>query len=225
MPRIARIVAPGYPHHVTQRGNNRAIVFFDDQDKQTYLQLLSKYCQTFALHIWAYCLMDNHIHLLVVPEKEDSLARGIGLTNQVYTQYLNRKLNQTGHIWQNRFFSCIVENDEYLWSVARYIERNPVKAGIVEYAEEYLWSSASAHLTSAPDDLLQQPSWLNVMDEARYAEFIQQIDEEADNKLRSATRTGRPLGTDVFIDNMESQLDTILRPRKPGRPRKSRECP
>ena len=108
MPRIARIVAPGYPHHITQRGNNRAVVFFDDQDRRTYLQLLAKYSKLFALQIWAYCLMDNHVHLLAVPEKENALARGIGLTNQVYTQYLNRKRNQSGRIWQNRFFSCLV---------------------------------------------------------------------------------------------------------------------
>ncbi len=91
MPRIARIIAPGYPHHVTQRGNNRSLVFFDDEDRQTYLDILANYAQKHSLQIWAYCLMDNHIHLLVVPGAEGSLARGIGLTNQVYTQYLNRK--------------------------------------------------------------------------------------------------------------------------------------
>jgi putative transposase len=225
MPRIARIVAPGYPHHVTQRGNNRATVFFDDQDRQTYLDLLAKYSKAFALQIWAYCLMDNHVHLLVVPEKEKSLARGIGLTNQVYTQYLNRKSSQSGRIWQNRFFSCLVESDEYLWTVARYIERNPVKIGLVENVEEYRWSSARAHLTTASDDLLHQPSWLEETDKGKYAEFVLDSDEEAENTLRSVTRTGRPFGSETFIDNMEFQLNAILRPRKPGRPRKTGECP
>jgi len=225
MPRIARIVAPGYPHHVTQRGNNRSIVFFDDEDRQTYLQLLDKYSKAFHLHIWAYCLMDNHVHLLVVPEKENALARGIGLTNQVYTQYLNRKLNQSGRIWQNRFFSCIVENDEYLWIVARCIERNPVKIGLVDYAEDYRWSSAKAHLKLAQDNLLQEPSWLDATDRSRYAEFILNSDEDAEAKLRSATRTGRPFGSESFIDNMEYQLNATLRPRKPGRPRKTGKCP
>ena len=105
MPGIERIVARGYPHHVTQRWNNRATIFFDDQDRQAYLGLLTKCSKAFALQIWAYCLMDNHVHLLAVPEKEQSLARGIGLINQVYTQYLNRKLVQSGRIWQNCFFS------------------------------------------------------------------------------------------------------------------------
>ena len=169
--------------------------------------------------------MDNHVHLLVVPEKENALARGIGLTNQVYTQYLNRKLNQSGRIWQNRFFSCIVENDEYLWIVARCIERNPVKIGLVDYAEDYPWSSAKAHLKQAQDDLLQEPSWLDEADRSRYAEFILNSDEEAENKLRSATRTGRPFGSESFIDNMEYRLNATLRPRKPGRPRKTGKCP
>ena len=99
MPRIARIIAPRYPHHVTQRGNNRMTVFFDDEDRQTYLELLSLYAQKNSLKIWAYCLMDNHIHLLAVPENKSSLAKGVGLTNQVYTQYLNRKRGQSGRIW------------------------------------------------------------------------------------------------------------------------------
>ena len=117
MPRIARIIAVNYPHHITQRGNNRSTVFFDDEDRQTYLKLLAGYAQKHQFQILAYCLMDNHIHLLAVPETETALARGIGMTNQVYTQYLNRKLKQSGRIWQNRFFSCVVENDQYLCDI------------------------------------------------------------------------------------------------------------
>jgi putative transposase len=225
MPRIARIVAPGYPHHVTQRGNNRTTVFFDDQDRKTYLELLGKYSKSFAMQIWAYCLMPNHVHLLVVPEKENSLARGIGLTNQVYTQYLNRKLKQSGRIWQNRFFSCIVEREEYLWAVARYIEQNPVKADMVKQAEDYRWSSARAHLTPASDALLHQPSWLDETDKSAYAEFLLQRDDKTESDLRRATRTGRPFGSEVFIDAMELKLNARLKARKPGRPRKTGKCP
>ncbi len=154
MPRIARIIAPGYPHHITQRGNNRATVFFDDEDRRTYLKLLSAYAHKHSLQIWAYCLMDNHIHLLAVPETETALARGIGLTNQVYTQYLNRKLTQSGRVWQNRFFSCVVGSEQYLWAVARYIERNPLKVGLAERVDDYQWSSAKAHLTETNDAVL-----------------------------------------------------------------------
>lgn len=220
MPRIARIIAPGYPHHVTQRGNNRSVVFFDDEDRQTYLDLLAKYSKQHSLQIWAYCLMDNHIHLIAVPEKEDSLARGVGLTNQVYTQYLNRKLSQSGRIWQNRFFSCIVEDDEYLWTVARYIENNPLKVGLAERAEDYRWSSAKAHLTGSGDDLLHEPSWLSQEARKDNADFLLQENEDAENTLRKATRTGRPFGSETFIDELELLRNQSLRPRKPGRPKK-----
>jgi len=220
MPRIARIIAPGYPHHVTQRGNNRAQVFFDNEDRQTYVGLLAKYAQKHSLQIWAWCLMDNHVPLLVVPENETSLAHGIGLTNMVYTQYLNRKLRQSGRIWQNRFFSCVVENNEYLWSVARYIERNPLKVGLAVRVEDYRWSSAKAHLSGAKDDLLTQPDWLDASARVDYAYFISVEDEEQNNAIRKATGTGRLFGSEGFIDNLEYELNRQIRTRKAGRPRK-----
>ncbi|MDP3694651.1 MAG: transposase [Desulfocapsaceae bacterium] len=219
MPRIARIIAPGYPHHITQRGNNRSSVFFDDEDRQTYLKLLTSYSRLHALQILAYCLMDNHVHLLAVPETETALARGIGLTNQVYTQYLNHKLNQSGRIWQNRFFSCVVENEQYLWAVARYIELNPLKAGLAEHAEEYCWSSAKAHLTGAEDAVLGSAStWFDPSEKNAYSKFVLTENEEMDAKIRQSTRTGRPFGSENFIDMLEFQLKQVLRPKKAGRP-------
>ncbi len=226
MPRIARVIATEYPHHITQRGNNRATVFFDDEDRQTYLKLLAGYAAKHHFQVWAYCLMNNHIHLLVVPEAETSLARGIGLTNQVYTQYLNRKLNQSGRVWQNRFFSCVVENTKYLWAVARYIERNPLKAGLVEKAEAYRWSSAKAHISGADDNLLGATSWLSPHEQSAYAEFVATEDEETDDVIRKATRTGRPFGSESFVDLLEFQLKQPLKAKKRGRPYKTNgECP
>jgi putative transposase len=226
MPRIARIIATGYPHHITQRGNNRATVFFDDEDRQTYLKLLAGYTEKYHLQIWAYCLMSNHIHLLAVPETETALARGIGLTNQVYTQYLNRKLNHSGRIWQNRFFSCVVENNQYLWAVARYIERNPLKVGLMEKAEAYRWSSAKAHITGANDTLLGATSWLSPQEQHTYAEFVFAEDEDTDNAIRRATRTGRPFGSEDFVDLLEFRLKQPLKAKKRGRPYKTNgECP
>lgn len=226
MPRIARIIAPGYPHHITQRGNNRATVFSDDEDRQVYLKLLSGYSQKHHFRIWAYCLMSNHIHLLAVPETENSLSRGIGLTNQMYTQYLNRKLKQSGRIWQNRFFSCVVENERYLWAVARYIERNPLKAGLAARVDEYRWSSAKAHVTGVHDSLLSADSWLSSQDRSAYSEFVCLEDDETDNLIRRSTNSGRPFGSESFVDMLEFQLNQVLKPRKPGRPRKKTgECP
>lgn len=226
MPRIARIIAPCYPHHITQRGNNRATVFFDDEDRQVYLKLLAVYAHKHALQIWAYCLMDNHIHLLAVPETETALARGIGLTNQVYTQYLNRKLNQSGRVWQNRFFSCVVGTEQYLWAVARYIERNPLKVGLAESPEAYRWSSAKAHLTEADDAVLGSTSWLASSERAAYAKFVLADNDGMDDAIRKATRTGRPFGSEGFVEMLEFQLNQTLKPQKPGRPRrKTGECP
>ncbi len=221
MPRIARIIAPGYPHHITQRGNNSSVVFFDDQDRETYLNLLAGYAQKYALRVLAWCLMDNHVHLLVVPESENSLARGIGLTNLVYTQYLNRKRGQSGRIWQNRFFSCVVENDQYLWTVARYIEPNPLKVGLVEQAENYRWSSARLHLTETTDELLSQPDWLAPEDRNDYAAFFNIEDEAQNYAIRKATRSGRPFGSESFIDTIEYALNRRVRAKKVGRPCKT----
>lgn len=226
MPRIARIIAPGYPHHITQRGNNRGTVFFDDEDRRMYLKLLSVYAQKHHVQIWAYCLMDNHLHLLAVPESETALSRGIGLANQVYTQYLNRKLKQSGRVWQNRFFSCVVESDRYLWAVVRYIERNPLKAGLAASAETYRWSSAKANITGTPDTLLSTRSWLSVQEQGAYAEFVRSKDEDTDNSIRRATRSGRPFGSESFVAALELRLGQSFKPGKPGRPRrKTGECP
>jgi putative transposase len=207
---------------VTQRGNNRSPVFFDDEDRETYIELLAGYAEKHLLTIWAYCLMENHVHILAVPESLDSLAKGIGLTNQVYTQYLNRKLHQSGRLWQNRFFSCIVEQESHLWAVARYIERNPVKAGLVDRVEDYRWSSAKAHISGGKDPLLSAIStWLSPRKRKSYAEFVRLADDKTDESIRSSTRTGRPFGSEKFIDTLEARLRQPLRPRRPGRPPKN----
>ena len=219
MPRVARIIVPGYPHHITQRGNNRATVFFDDEDRQFYLNILNDYSKKYQVHIWAYCLMRNHVHLLAVPETESGLARGIGLTNQVYTQYLNRKRAQSGRIWQNRFFSCVVENDQYLWAVARYIERNPLTAGLADHPEDYPWSSARAHLMGTEDVILGMGTWLPPSQREAYAHYVRATQEAQEDDIRKATRTGRPLGSDTFIDKLEQELKQRLRPQAVGRPR------
>lgn len=226
MPRIARIIAPGLPHHITQRGNNRATVFFDDEDRETYIKLLAGYTKKHQVRIWAYCLMGNHIHLLAVPDTETALARGIGLTNQLYTQYINRKLGQSGRVWQNRFFSCIVENEQYLWAVARYIERNPLKPNLATAPEEYRWSSARAHISGVHDPLLYSDSWLSSDERNAYKEFVSLADDEIDKAIRRATNTGRPFASESFIDSLEQQMSQVLRPGRPGRPpRKTGECP
>jgi putative transposase len=193
MPRNSREVAIGYPHHITQRGNNREPVFVDDEDRWTYLDALNHYTQKYQVDIWAYCLMTNHIHLLAVPHDQNSLARGVGLANMVYTQYLNRKYNRSGRIWQNRFFSSIVDTDEYLWAVARYVESNPVVAGLVTSAEKYEWSSAKCHLLGMDDLLVEQSTWLEPEDLDAYRKFLPKDDKRMTDMIEKATRSGRPI--------------------------------
>ena len=146
MPRTARIVIPGLPHHVTQRGNNRQDVFFSDADRKVYLELLGQQCETFGLAIDGYCLMTNHIHLIATPRDEGSLAKAVGRTNLYYTRYINRLHGRSGHLWQDRFFSCPLD-DQYFWTAMIYVERNPVRANLVRKPWRCPWSSATAHVT------------------------------------------------------------------------------
>lgn len=210
MPRKARAVAVDYPHHITQRGNNREPVFFDDQDFQSYLDLIKQYTTKFKVSLWAYCLMPNHVHLLAVPHEEGALALGVGRTNLVYTRYLNRKYLRSGRIWQNRFYSCIVDCDEYLWSVARYIENNPVRAGLVSSAVDYSWSSARFHLKGESDPLMVSSHWLNDQQRSEYRHFILGADDNISSQIVQATRSGRPLCSPAVLIKLEKHLGRNL---------------
>jgi len=222
MPRIARVVATRYPHHVTQRGNNRTDVFFDDEDRQYYLKTLKNYCEKCKVAIWAYCLMANHVHLLAVPAAAESLARCIGSTNLLYTQYVNRKYGRSGRLWQNRFYSTIIDTDQYVWALARYIEQNPVKAKLVQKPEDYRWSSCKATISGKGDDLVSGHKWLDDTDRKDYRKFLRQEDSETEQKIRQATSTGRPLGREGFIKKLERKLSRRLLPGKAGRPKKNK---
>ena len=220
MPRIARVCAEGYPHHITQRGNNKEKTFFDDEDKRFYLDVLQRYKDKYKMKILAYCLMENHVHILALPEKETSLARGIGGTNLLYTQYINRKYNRSGRLWQNRFFSSVVEKEPYLWAVMRYIEQNPVRAKLVKRAEDYRWSSALAHISGIKDNLLSDEWQFDEKENKSYREFINKDAKEISATIRRATSTGRPLGSEGFIKKLEKILNRNLFPKKGGRPKK-----
>jgi putative transposase len=220
MPRIARVVAVGLPHHVTQRGTNREQVFFDDDDRRFYLWTLAQYRRKYAVDIWGYCLMDNHMHALAVPHQPDSLARCLACTNLVYTQRVNRKQGRSGRLWQNRFFSCPVDKDEYLWPVLRYIDRNPVRSHTVRQAWEYQWSSARHHVAGEADVLLNEPDWLVAeLRRRKYRSYLKDESEELAWEIRRTTATGRPLGSSAFLAALESSLDRALGVGRRGRPR------
>jgi len=223
MPRIARIIAPHYPHHITQRGNNRVDVFLDDEDKAKYLSLLKEYCERLDVDVWAYCLMTNHVHILAVPASDASLSHCIGRTNLLYTQHVNRKYERSGRLWQNRFFSTIVDTESYLWAVARYIEQNPVKSALVTRPEDYLWSSCRANIRGQEDGLVSGKRWLDEKDREAYRTFLMQTDTLMDQKIRVNTSTGRPLGSEDFLSELENKLCRKILPGKAGRPKKQKE--
>jgi len=153
MARIARIVIPQIPHHIVQRGNRCQKVFFNDNDKQMYLELLKEESEKNNFKIWSYCLMDNHVHLIVVPEDKEGLSKGMGETHKKYARAINFRNGWKGHLWQDRFSSFLLD-EKYLYSAVKYVERNPVKAGMVESAEEYKWSSAKFRVSNIKNDML-----------------------------------------------------------------------
>ena len=148
MARIARVVIPDIPYHITQRGNRRQRVLFSDDDRIAYLELLSTAARTHAVEVWAYCLMDNHIHVIAVPRKIIGLAKAFAETHQRYTRMINFRKGWRGYLWQGRFFSCALD-EPHLYAAMRYVEKNPVRAKMIERAEDYRWSSARAHVLGA----------------------------------------------------------------------------
>jgi len=215
---MARAVIPTIPHHITQRGVRRMETFFDDEDYEMYLSLMREWCLSSGIEIWAYCLMPNHVHLIVLPESESSLARGIGEAHRRYTGYINFKKSWKGYLWQGRFASFPMDED-YLLSSVRYVELNPARARLVEKAEDYRWSSARAHLNGKDDLLVKVKPMLDRV--KNWAELLASADQSAFDDLRMHERTGRPLGQDSFVDRMSLLAGRTLGRKKPGPKRKS----
>jgi putative transposase len=222
MPRIARAIATGFPHHVIQRGNNREKVFFDKKDREQYLSLLKKYADTWDSPILAYCLMSNHVHLLTRPREEESLYKMMQGVTLCYTQYINREYKRTGRLWESRYHSCIVDKEQYMWAVARYIEQNPTRARIVKKEEDFPYSSVRAHIQGVKDEVLNE----ELFEEGQrkdYREFLKaNIPKEEISKIRYSTKTGRPFGSGTFVRSMERKLDKRFLLKLPGRPRKKK---
>jgi putative transposase len=219
MGRIARVVAQGQPHHITQRGNARQIVFDDAKDRRLYLQLLRYYAEKFRLRIWAWCLMSNHVHLLAAPETIESIKRTMGQTHHDYACYRNGQLDSCGHVWQARYYSCPVDQSG-VWSVMAYIERNPVRAGLVEFAEDYVWSSARTRILGCDEEnFLDLAQWQAFYTAERWRDTLRLgVEEELlQERIRHATLTGRPFGSEEFVAKLESTSKRRLRPNPAGR--------
>jgi len=213
MARIARVVAPGYPHHVTQRGNRRQTTFFGDDDYLAYIELMAEWCRKCRVEIWAWCLMPNHVHLIALPESEESLARAIGEAHRRYTRRINFRENWRGHLWQERFASFPMD-ETHLLAAARYVEMNPVAANLAKRPEDYRWSSARAHLEGKDDSLVKVTPLLEMVGDWR--SFLSLASEGDSELIRKHERTGRPLGQAAFVEHLERAMGRILRPQKPG---------
>lgn len=214
MARTARVVIPDYPHHIIQRGNRRQKVFFSDEDKKAYIDLLRKCATKAGISFWAYCIMDNHVHLIAVPENEDSLAEGMGETHKNYTRMINFRQGWRGYLWQGRFISYPLD-EQYLYAAVRYVERNPVRAGLVKKAEDYPFSSAKAHALKQEDILLSDNFMLSEIED--WSLYLAQEDESSHvNLFKQCAHTGRPLGDEKFIIKLEELTGKTLRRKKPG---------
>jgi len=211
---MARVVVPGVPHHVTQRGNRRQPVFFSPADYHAYLRIMADWCARESVQIWAYCLMSNHVHLVVVPETAQGLARAIGEAHRRYTVRINQREGWRGYLFQGRFSSYPMD-EHYLLAAVRYTELNPVRAGLAEKAWQYAWSSARAHIAGKNDRLVKvKPMLQRVEDWRGYLDSgLDGIDLDI---VRRHIRTGRPLGSSDFIQSLEASTGRSLAPGKRG---------
>lgn len=214
-PRTARLVAENTPHHILQRGNRRQDVFFSDKDKEAYLKILKEQCHFYDVEIWAYCLMDNHIHLILTPHSENELGKAVGETHKRYTRMVNFRQGWRGYLWEGRFKSFILD-ERYLYAAVRYVERNPVRMGLTRMAEDYPWSSAYDHVNNKDSSLLTH---FYLLDEIKnWSSYLREEDRKEDLKLfRRHGQTGRPLGSSDFIIELARKLKVDLTPRRLGR--------
>lgn len=215
MARLARVVVAGAPHHVTQRGNRRQPTFFSDEDYAAYLDLLAEGCRAADVEVWGYCLMPNHVHLILTPRDEGGLRAALAEAHRRYSLRVNQREGWRGYLWQGRFASVAMDED-HLLACARYVELNPVRAGLAGRPQGWRWSSARAHLTGRDDGVVRVAPLLDRVGD--WAEFLAAGLDEADHRaIRAGERTGRPLGSDAFVADLEQRLGRVLARGKPGR--------
>jgi putative transposase len=211
---MARLVVPGYPHHLTQRGNRRQRTFFEEADYLAYIELISDLKGKAGIDVWAYCLMPNHVHFVVVPQHKHSLAKLFGVAHHRYARQVNASHGWLGHLWQERFHSFVMD-EAHLLAAVRYVELNPVRAGLCVRPEDWRWSSANAHLHCAPDKLVDIAAMRErVSDWRRYLWEHETPDSLA--FVRRHTRSGRPAGDKRFIEQLEWLTGRRLQRLKSG---------
>ena len=214
MARLARVIVPDLPHHVTQRGNRREPIFFEDGDQEVYRDLLAVQAKRRGVEVWAYCLMPNHVHLVLTPCDEAGLGLAVGEAHRRYTNFVNARGRWTGHLFQSRFASVVMD-EAHLRAAARYVPMNPVRARLATRPEDWPWSSARAHLAGRDDALVTVQPLLDRFGD--FAAFLAEADDPtAATALRAAETTGRPLGPEAFIQDLERRLGRRLAKGRPG---------
>jgi putative transposase len=214
MTRLARMVVPGLPHHVTQRGNRREAIFFEDGDQEIYCDMLAEQLRKSDVEVWAYCLLPNHVHLILKPRQADGMGRALGEAHRRYTNFANARGRWTGQLFQSRFASVAMD-ESHLRATVSYVSLNPVRARLVSRAEEWSWSSVRAHLAGEDDSLV---SVRPVLDRwPNFKDLLLQDDDETFSALRKAEGIGRPLGTADFVNELERRLGRPIARRAPGR--------
>jgi putative transposase len=214
MARLARVVVPGLPHHVTQRGNGRARTFFGDDDYGLYRDLLATHCDAAEVEIWGWCLMPNHVHLVLVPSDPDGLRRALSRVHRIYAGVIQARRKRSGHFWQGRF-GAVVMDEAYLAAALRYVSLNPVRARLVERAQDWKWSSTRAHLRGKDDGLTARQKVREVIPD--FAGLLAGAPEQdLFDALRASESIGRPLGTDRFVARIERLTGRVLKPGKRG---------
>ena len=220
MARFARVVVPGVPHHVTQRGNRREPIFFEDGDQDVYCDMLAEQTRKTGVVVWAYCLMPNHLHLILTPSDEAGLGRALGECHRRYTAFVNARARWTGHLFAGRFASVAMD-EAHLIAAVRYVSLNPVRAGLVPSADDWAWSGVRAHCAGTSDGLVAVRPVLDRVED--FATLISP-DPETEGRhagevqaLRASERTGRPLGPRSFVDDLERRLGRPLARRGAGR--------
>ena len=215
MARLARAIFPGHPHHVTQRGNGRQQTFFREQDYALYRDLLAEHAAAAGVEVWAWVLMPNHVHLILVPGDADGLRRTLAAVHRRYAGHLHARLQRSGHFWQGRY-GCVAMDEAHLGAALRYVALNPVRARLVERATAWRWSSVHAQLGRADGLTATAPV------QARYPDFAALIaageDAEMSHRLRRAETIGRPVGDERFVARLESEAGRSLKPARRGRP-------
>lgn len=214
MARIARVVVPGYPHYVTQRGNRRQKTFFCEEDYRYYIELMAEFAKEAGTEVWAYCLMPNHVHLVMVPREEDGLRAVLGEAHRRYTRAVNFRKGWRGHLWQERFHSFVMD-DEYLLATVRYVERNPLVARLCSHPCDWKWSSALAHMIGKDDRLVRVRPMLERVDD--WSSYLSDVRDGDHDVIEWHTRTGRPLGGRDFVKRLENIAGKELAPKRPGR--------